>query len=186
MYPRNMRHYICFVLVFILFLIIPQISLSHWFNSKMDSLEGLCLREFDGTPMIYYFNSDHKSKSVKVSWDVIKNEGVSEVYHMKAQYGLATVRRVYETKNINTAYGEAMKAGLDEYFKDYPNVIINREAIDNKIAEIFNQEGIEDLAIGMDYYLDIDSGKNYTFIKISTYRKADEDHRMVDFIFYSF
>lgn len=174
------------IVVFLLFLIIPQISLSRWFNAKIDRLEGICLREFDGTPMQYYFNDQHKSKSVKVDWDIIENEGISELYKMKARYGWAIAKRNYETKNINTGFGEIIKSGMDAYLKDYPNVAIDQDTIENKIEQILDEEELGEINIGMDYIIDVLSGEDYDRITISTFYTSDEDSRMVDYIFYSF
>jgi hypothetical protein len=185
-YKRNLLQYIYLVVVLFLFLIMPQISLNNWFNSKMDKLEGICLREFDGTPMQYYFNSDHKSSSVKVKWDVMETEGISELYKMKAQYGWAVVKRDYETKYINTGYGEIIKKGMDSYLKDYPNIKIDEKTIEYEIEEILKEEELGYFNIGMDYSVRVLSGKDYARIFISTFRTSDEDHRMVDYIYYSF
>lgn len=172
------------LLAIILFLTIPQRSLQHWLNKKVDALVDVNAVELeesppDHMPVDVYFNEN--KNGIDVTYDMQKKED-SNLYKIEAHYKGLTAKKDYEAFYIQTGNGEHIKNILKDYFKQNPAVIVSESDIDNLIKANLDTDYL-------DYSIDVDSTEDYTQVIVTTYcdycvRRSGENKPISDYIYF--
>lgn len=171
------------LLAIILFFTVPQRSLQHWLNKKVDALSDVNAVELeesppDHMPIYVHFNED--KNGIDVTYDLLKKED-SNLYEIEARYKGITAKTDYEALYIQTGNGEHIKNILEDFFKQNPAVIVSESDIDNLIKANLNTDYL-------DYSIVVDSSEEHTQVIVTTYCdycvRQGKNKPISDYIYY--